>query len=298
MHAATVMGQLRSACRALLLQDARPAYALMALDRFAASVPDAMCTTVFCGVLNPDTGQLIYSSAGHPPGILAHPDGTTVLLEGGRSLPLAVKTGVERPQAEFTVPARATLLLYTDGLVERRRRPLTIGIEQAGSAVQDGRNIAIDDLATQLMTRLAPTGGYDDDVALLLYRHPAPLEITFPAESGQLAPVRKALRVWLQQCDLSTRIIQDVLIAAGEACANAVEHGHRHSPGQTIRLRAEALVDDLRLTVSDTGRWKPPDPEANAHRGRGVGLMRAIMHQVTITPGPAGTTVDMHMRIV
>lgn len=62
-------------------------------------------------------------------------------------------------------------------------------------------------------------------------------------------------------------------------------------------MRAEALVGNLRLTVADTGRWKTPQPEANAHRGRGVALMRAMMQQVTITPGPVGTTVDMHTRI-
>ncbi|NEE44669.1 serine/threonine-protein phosphatase, partial [Streptomyces sp. SID8455] len=185
LEAATVMGQLRSACRALLLQDASPARTLMALDHFAAGVPGAMCTTVFCGVLNPDTGRLTYSSAGHPPGILAHPDGTTVLLDGGRYAPLAVRPGTARPEAACDVPARATLLLYTDGLVERRRRPLTSGIDQAGEAVQAGRDSAVDDLATQVMERLAPAGGYDDDVALLLYRHPAPLEMTFPAESEQ-----------------------------------------------------------------------------------------------------------------
>lgn len=298
LEAATVMGQLRSACRALLLQDASPARTLMALDHFAAGVPGAMCTTVFCGVLNPDTGRLTYSSAGHPPGILAHPDGTTVLLDGGRYAPLAVRPGTERPEAACDVPARATLLLYTDGLVERRRRPLTSGIDQAGEAVQAGRDSAVDDLATQVMERLAPAGGYDDDVALLLYRHPAPLEMTFPAESEQLAPVRQALRSWLDQCDLPPRTVQNVLVAAGEACANAIEHGHRHNPGEPIRLRAEALVDDLHLSVVDSGNWKPPQPELNAHRGRGVTLMRAMMQQVTITPSPAGTTVGMHTRIV
>lgn len=148
------------------------------------------------------------------------------------------------------------------------------------------------------MERLAPAGGYDDDVALLLYRHPAPLEMTFPAESEQLAPVRKALRSWLDQCDLPPRTVQNVLVAAGEACANAIEHGHRHNPGEPIRLRAEALVDDLHLSVVDSGNWKPPQPELNAHRGRGVTLMRAMMQQVTITPSPAGTTVGMHTRIV
>lgn len=163
--------------------------------------------------------------------------------------------------------------------------------------MQKGRNVPVDDLATEVMARLAPAGGYDDDVALLLYRHPAPLEMSFPAESSQLAPVRKALRSWLAQCELSPTTVQNVLVAAGEACANAIEHGHRHAPGQGVRLRAEALVDNLRLTVADSGRWKVPQPELNAHRGRGVALMRAMMQQVTITPGPSGTTVDMQMRI-
>ncbi|MEV7802040.1 SpoIIE family protein phosphatase [Microbispora sp. NPDC088329] len=297
VEAAAVMGQLRSACRALLLQDDSPARVLMALDQFAAGVTGAKCTTVFCGVLDPETGHLSYSSAGHPPGILAHPDGSTGLLDGGRSVPLAVRPGATRPESETVIPARATLMLYTDGLVERRRRPLYTGIDQASQAVQDGRNTAVDDLATQVMIRLAPADGYDDDVALLLYRHPAPLEMTFPAESSQLAPVRKALRSWLGQCDLPTQIVQNILVAAGEACANAIEHGHRHTPGDTVRLRAEASVDELRLVVADSGRWKSPQPEANAHRGRGVALMRAMMQQVTITPGPYGTTVDMQMRI-
>ncbi|MEV5320560.1 SpoIIE family protein phosphatase [Streptomyces sp. NPDC052687] len=297
LKAAAVMGQLRSACRALLLQDADPAQVLMAMDHFAAGIPGAMCTTAFCGVLDPDSGHLSYSSAGHPPGILAHPDGTTHLLEDGRSSPLAVAPGKARPQGACTVPARATLLLYTDGLVERRRRPLTAGIDQAGEAVHNGRDTAIGTLASDVMARLAPAGGYDDDVAVLLYRHPAPLEITFPAESAQLAPVRKALRSWLDRCDLPPHIAQNVLVAAGEACANAIEHGHRHTPGDTVRLRAEALVDELRLTVADTGHWKTPEPEANPHRGRGITLMRALMQHVTITPGPVGTTVDMHTRI-
>lgn len=297
VEAAAVMGQLRSACRALLLQDASPARTLMALDHFAASVPGAKCTTVFCGVLDPATGHLSYSSAGHPPGILAYPDGDTTLLDGARSVPLAVRPGAERPEGETTIPARATLMLYTDGLVERRRRPLDSGIDQASQAVQDGREAAVNELATQVMVRLAPANGYDDDVALLLYRHPAPLEMAFPAESAQLAPVRTALRSWLNQCDLPAQMIQNILVAAGEACANAIEHGHRHTPGDIVRLRAEAYADNLRLTVADTGRWKSPQPEANTHRGRGVALMRAMMQKVTITPSPSGTIVDMHTRI-
>lgn len=256
-----------------------------------------MCTTVFCGVLDPQTGHLVYSTAGHPPGILAHPDGTTELLDGGRSLPLAVRPGTPRPEGHCRIPARATLLLYTDGLVERRRRPLDDGIGRAGEVVQRGRALPVDDLATDLMTRLAPTEGYDDDVALLLYRHPAPLELTFPADADQLAPVRTALRGWLDRCQLPPATVQNILVAAGEACANAIEHGHRHRGGAPVRIHADAVVDTVHLTVADSGCWKTPHPHHHPHRGHGVTLMSALMEHVRITSGPAGTTVDMHTRI-
>ena len=297
LDAATVMGQLRSACRALLLQDSSAAQALTAMDRFAALIPGAICSTVFCGILDRDAGRLTYSSAGHPPGILALPDGRTELLEDGRSFPLAVRPGIERTEASRIVPARAALLLYTDGLVERRRRSLDSGIAEAGSAVHRGGSADVEDLATAIMTGMAPDGGYEDDVALVLYRHPAPLELTFPAESGQLAPVRATLRTWLSRCDLSHRTVQDVLVAAGEACANAVEHGHRDAPGEQIRLRAAATMTQLRLTITDTGRWKISRSAGRTNRGHGIPLMRALMQRVTIEPGDAGTTVDMQLRI-
>lgn len=297
LAAATVMGQVRSACRALLFENPSPGAALAGMDRFAARLPGAQCTTAFCAVLNPDTGELVYSSAGHPPPILVHADGTTRMLDDGHTIALGVRADWPRPEACVTLPARATLLLYTDGLVERRRIALEQGISRATQLVQDGRGAALDDLANHIMSGLAPSGGYQDDVVLLLYRHPAPLELEFPAHVSHLAPTRAALRNWLTRARVDPEQTMNVLVAAGEAVANAIEHGHRHSPGGTISLGATALVDEVQLTISDTGSWKPPQPVADAHRGRGIALMRGLMEDVSIDPGAAGTTVHLSVRI-
>lgn len=297
LAAATVMGQVRSACRALLFDNPSPGAALAGMDRFAARLPGAQCTTAVCAVLNPDTGELVYSSAGHPPPILVDADGTTRQLDDGHTIALGVRPDWPRPEARVTIPARATLLLYTDGLVERRRIALDRGISQVAALVQDGRTAVLEDLANQIMSGLAPSGGYQDDVVLLLYRHPAPLELKFPADVSHLAPTRKALRSWLTRARLDPDQTMNVLIAAGEAVANAIEHGHRHSPQGTISLDATVLVDQVRLTITDTGSWKPPQPAGESHRGRGIALMRGLMHDVTINPDPAGTTVHLSARI-
>ena len=254
LQSATIMGQLRSACGALLLRETSPAQTLAAMDRFAAVIPGGICSTVFCGA------------------------------------------GIPRRDAEATLRPRATLMLYTDGLVERRRRGLDTGIAQPAAALAAGNSLPVPDLATQIMAGLAPPGGYEDDVALLLYRYPGPLELTFPADLDQLAPVRASLRQWLSRCDLSARAAQDILVAAGEACANAFEHGSGGA-GQQITLTAAVTATDLYLTVADSGRWKDSAPAPGSYRGHGIPLMRALMSQVSITTTDGGTTVHMRLRI-
>jgi PAS domain S-box-containing protein len=297
LAAATVMGQLRSACRALLLEQSSPSAALAGLDRFAARLPGADCTTAFCAVLTLDTGELVYSSAGHPPAIMVHADDTIEMLDGGRGLPLAIKPHWHRPEARVTVPPRSTLLLYTDGLVERRGGSIDDGMGRAADLVRDGRSRLLDDVADDLMSRLEPVGGYPDDVAILLYRQPAPLTMDFAVDASDLAPGRAALRSWLTKAGVEPGQIQDVLIAAGEAVANAIEHGHRDRPEGAISLRATAVGDGLQVTVTDTGAWKTPRDSAGSHRGRGISLMRHLMEDLNIQSSGTGTTVHMYARI-
>ncbi len=297
LPAATVMGQLRSACRALLLEHHSPGAALVGLGRFAERLPGAHCTTAFCAVLTADTGDLVYSNAGHPPPILRYADGSTGLLDGGLDLPLAVRPHQHRPEARVTLPPRATLLLYTDGLVERRRTSLDVGVGRAIGLLRDDRDGELDEVADRLVSELAPAGGYPDDVVVLLYRQPAPLQLQFSAHTDNLAVSRAALRGWLTRAGVSPDQTVNVLIAAGEAVTNAIEHGHRDHPEGIITLHASTLGDQLQVCVTDTGYWKPPPRNADNRRGRGIALMRALMNDCVIHPGVDGTTVHLHSRI-
>jgi anti-sigma regulatory factor (Ser/Thr protein kinase) len=149
------------------------------------------------------------------------------------------------------------------------------------------------------MTWMTDDGG-SDDVALLVYRHPVPLTLHFDADSRELKTARAALRVWLDRAGATPEVAQDVLIAAGEACANAVEHAYRDSNQDIqgdVRLTAVAVGDDVRITVSDRGIWNIGRPEGSPFRGRGRSLMRTLMREVRFLTGADGTTVEMSTRI-
>jgi serine phosphatase RsbU (regulator of sigma subunit) len=169
LAAAAVMGQLRSAGRALLLESQSPGHVLQALDRFAELVPGAAVSTVFCAVIDREHKTLRYSSAGHPPAILVQADGTSWLLEEAGSLPLAVADGLVRPEADVHLPDGATLLLYTDGLVERRNEAIDEGTARAVEVLREAPRLEAPQLADVLTDRLLADAP-DDDVAFLLYR--------------------------------------------------------------------------------------------------------------------------------
>ncbi|MEV4055271.1 SpoIIE family protein phosphatase [Amycolatopsis sp. NPDC049688] len=298
LAAAAVMGQLRSACRALLLEASSPAQALAALDRFAWRLPGALCTTVFCGVLDPAAGTLTYSSAGHLPATLVHRDGSAQLLDDAGSVPLAVRIAAPRPEAKAVVPIGSLLMLYTDGLVERRREALDDGMDRATTVAHDTRDAELGDLAATLMDRLRPADGYEDDVAVLLYRRSVPaLDFEFAADPDHLASTRHWLRAWLENAAIEPDLTQDVLVAAGEACANAVEHAYLGGAGATARLTARLTGGHLVVTVTDRGRWKQPPPDNHVLRGRGVPMMEALADTVAFRHDAAGTTVTLEWRI-
>ncbi|MFC4147454.1 SpoIIE family protein phosphatase [Micromonospora mangrovi] len=299
LPAATVMGQLRSACRALLLQAKSPAEVLVALDGFARMIPGGSCTTVFCAIIDAARGELRYSSAGHPPGVLMHPDGAVEMLDRAGAVPLASVPVQRRPEAEARLRVGSTLLLYTDGLVERRRELIDAGIARAVAALTAGRSLPEGELVDGLVRDLLPPSG-SDDVAVLVYRHRVPtvLTVSVPADPARLAPMRERLRGWLDALGLDEWDAEAVLIATGEACANAIEHGYRFAPDAVTTLRAELHDGRLEIVVRDGGGWREgATGDGGADRGRGRMIMARVMDEATIVGTPEGTTVRLVKRL-
>ncbi|GAA0799689.1 histidine kinase [Spirilliplanes yamanashiensis] len=218
LPAAAVMGQLRSACRALLLQAKGPGEVLDALDGFARRIPGASATTVFCAIVDRHTGDVRYSAAGHPPGIVVHADGARDLLDDARSVPLATITVPGRPEATVRLRGGSSLLLYTDGLVERRGEMIDHGIARAAAAVAAHRDRPPAALVDGVVGDTLGGHGHDDDLALLAYRHEepaAPFTRAIPAVPGELKSLRRAALAWLAAAGVADDDAEAVLIAVG-----------------------------------------------------------------------------------
>ena len=164
--AAAAVGQLRSALRALALFDHGPAELLERLDPFVSGIPSAYCTTIAVVEIDGHRDELHYALAGHPPPLLLAADGSTTWLAGGRSCPLGIDPGHPRPVGKHRLAPGDILVLYTDGLIERRGELLDIGLARLersataalGSPMQDFAQLLVDDLAA---------GGPTDDVCVL-----------------------------------------------------------------------------------------------------------------------------------
>jgi anti-anti-sigma factor len=298
--AAAVMGQLRSALAGLLLAGSSPARALEVLDRFAAHVSGARMSTVACLRLEPDTGRLTYSCAGHPPPLLINAAdysgdglGRVGYLDGGLGPALGLHIPGPRPEATITLSPYATLVLYTDGLVERRGATLDDGLERLAAAVAARRSTALPELLDGVLGDLVDGNGGNDDVAVVAVRLlPEPLRLSLLAEPVRLAEVRRAVRHWAVAAGVHPDAIEDLLLAIGEATGNAVEHAYRDAevPGRVV---VELQLDgggDVVVSVSDSGSWRPPPADAG-FRGRGLRIIATLAHDVDLSPGPAGTTL-------
>jgi serine phosphatase RsbU (regulator of sigma subunit)/anti-sigma regulatory factor (Ser/Thr protein kinase) len=294
LAAATHMGQLRSAMRAYALDVERPAALLDKLSRFSDQQSLRMATMIYA-TINLDTWVVDFARAGHPYPLLTHADGSATFLSDAGGPPLGTGGVHGYDEQRVTLAAGDTLLLYTDGLIERRGRALSEGesaLVNAAVAAPDEPELK----CRSIIERLTEGIEIPDDIAVLAVRSVGLdelMEVELPAEAAQLVTVRHLIRRWVAAHGGSDDDCAAFAIAVTEACANAVEHAY--GPGDaSIGLRAALENGEATVTVSDFGDWREPRGD---NRGRGIPVMKEFMDDVAIETGDEGTKVELRRHI-
>jgi GAF domain-containing protein/anti-sigma regulatory factor (Ser/Thr protein kinase) len=296
LPAATLMGQLRNALRAYAIEGREPAAIAELLNRLTREAQPGATATMIYLVHTADTDSIDLVNAGHLPPLLVDPSGEATFVETTRAVPLGATRHTVYSEDSFEVGPGSTLLLYTDGLVERRDEDLAAGLERL-RAVAAGEPTEAATRCDAVVDRLLVRRASADDVAVLAFRPlpiPDRLEHEFPAQPEVVPVMRRLLRRWLREQGVPDETGYDVLVAVAEACANAIEHAYGPIAEATFAVTAAVADGHVEVTVSDRGGWRDPRGQ---HRGRGLMLMEAFMDDVHVTRGEDGTTVVLRRRV-
>ena len=292
-----MMGQLRSALRAYALDGASPAGALERLNRFLLSLAwDSMATALVL-VLEPATGRITYANAGHPPPLVLGDDGKARSLNESLSVPLGALDVPGYTEATAQLEPGASLVLYTDGLVEQRDQLIDAGIQRLEDALVATGAATPTPRASGSSRRTLGAEGSNDDVTLVVVQAERSLgerlELELVGEPAALTSFRQSLRRWLSEVGAADEEIHDITMACNEACQNAIEHAYGLSPEP---FDVELSRDDgtVVIAVRDRGGWRE---HVSEDRGRGLPLMRALMDEVDIEQRPTGSTVVLRRAL-
>ncbi|MGV9455666.1 SpoIIE family protein phosphatase [Streptomyces sp. NPDC003635] len=296
MTSAAIMGQLRTTAQTLAGLDLPPQEVLHHLDEQAQRLGTDRMATCLYAVYDPVSHRITIANAGHPPPVLLHLGGRAEVLRVPPGAPIGVG-GVDFEAVELDAPAGATLLLYTDGLVESRLRDVWTGIEQlrerlAATAQLTGPDHPppLEALCDEVLDMLGP-GDRDDDIALLAARFDgiAPSDVAYwflepedaaPGRARRLA--RRALSRWgLEELSDSVELL------VSEVVTNAVRYTSRPV---TLRL---LRTDVLRCEVGDDVPQLPRLRQARAtdEGGRGLYLVNKLARRWGATRLSTGKVV-------
>ncbi|MFF0537104.1 SpoIIE family protein phosphatase [Streptomyces coelicoflavus] len=281
MTSAALMGQLRTTAQTLAGLDLPPQEVLHHLDEQAQRLGADYVATCLYAVYDPVSHRITVANAGHPPPVLLHLGGHAEVLRVPVGAPIGVG-GVDFEAVELDAPAGATLLLYTDGLVESRLRDVWTGIEQLRERLAAIAQLTgpahpppLEALCDEVLDMLGP-GDRDDDIALLAARFDgiAPSDVAYwilepedraPGKARRLA--RRTLARWGME-DLT----DSVELLVSELVTNAVRYTSRPV---TLRL---LRTDALRCEVGDDVPQLPRMRQARAtdEGGRGLYLVNRL----------------------
>ncbi|MFI9160038.1 ATP-binding SpoIIE family protein phosphatase [Kitasatospora aureofaciens] len=296
LTSAAIMGQLRTSAQTLAALDLPPHEVLYHLDEQAQRLgrEQHLATCVYA-VYDPIANRVVLANAGHVPPVLVRPDGTAELVELDSGAPIGVG-GVDFISVELPAPPGSALLLFTDGLVETRTRPLSDGLEVLRARIEAARRQSPEQLCQEAL-RILPPGDRGDDIALLgacfdgipagdvAHWYLQPRNET-PGRARRLAA--HTLRRWgLDELSEATELMVSELVT------NAVQHATRPvtlSLVRTTRLRCE-VGDDSPL-LPRPRRTGPED-----ERGRGLQIVARCADRWGATRLGTGKVVWFEQRL-
>lgn len=292
LGATSAMGRLASALRAVALAGPEPEDVIVHLDQFALQTAGARLATVAYIVLDPATGRVRYRLAGHPPPLFVGPDGATRYLWEGRGAPLGVEGTPVHPAGELALVPGSTILLFSDGLFERRGELVDASLARLGDIASGHALSDPETMIDALVRASADRGAHTDDIAVVAARVDRvgrSEALAVGATPSALAPARAAVRRWLAVSDLPADRQDDVVLAVSEILANAVEHGA--TSGVPVLLELGDEQGDVVAVVRDRGGWR--ESGDTAPRGRGLAIARTIADDLQLERGTDGTVVRL-----
>ena len=296
LGAAARMASLQNALRAYALEGLRPSLVLERMNGFAREVEGGPMATLLYAVVDPEEGLMRIASAGHPPPLVIPPDGDAAYAEGPTASPLGVVAFPTFEESIVALAAGSTVLLYTDGLVERPDASLDEGLGWLRGFARGVPPNPEELCAALLQARFSSQAPQDDVALLALHLEPLPqakIELTLSAEPESLASMRRALSRWLRAAGASGGETYELLVACGEACSNAIAHAY--PPGEaSYVVEARRRDGGVEVGVRDFGGWREP---RSGTSGRGLKLIDELMDDVEIERGRAGTSVRMYRQL-
>ncbi|MEU7225480.1 SpoIIE family protein phosphatase [Streptomyces chrestomyceticus] len=292
LDAAVVMGQLRSAARALALAGTPPCELIQTLDTFTRGLPEQFVTCTYLEA-DPALGEVTACSAGHLPVWLVAPDGTVGALPVPTGIPLGVG-GVPHQEVRLPLRAGTTLALYTDGLVETPRGDIGTQLNLLTATLSEVFTTTTDleEAADRVLNTLLPnTATYADDVTLLLVGFPAaPLDTVaadLPGTPSSVPEGRRFLLRTLRAWGL-TALADTALLLSSELLTNAVRHA---SGPLTLRVWYSARELGVEVVDGSTPRPRARLADTAEENGRGLMLVEALADAWGTRPGAVGKTV-------
>jgi PAS domain S-box-containing protein len=289
LEASVAMNEARQALRLSALEGLSPAQTLRRANAALMLDPEHPLITAIYGVIDVDRSTFRYSCAGHPPPALVPLCGRARYLEGG-GIPLGVEQDVSFPAREVTLKSYATLLLYTDGLIEFDRNLERESLRLLAALSERVHDTSADG-AGALLRHVLNNRQLDDIAVLAATILPAqaePVEMKLPAVPASATIARRFVSRFARVVALDADRSFDLALAVGEAVANAIEHAYKEAPGDFM-LRLSSRDDAIFGEVQDLGSWREPSP--NSDRGRGLEILAAITQRFEVSRGAAGTTV-------